>query len=441
MLPIADKQVYWSWKNILFFLLIFSIPFSWEYHVTSSLGTDLPDEPLMLLVAFCFLAAWVYRPGLVPNAVLLHPLLLILFFLLGWTIISLLFSTHFLISVKYLLAKLWYMAAFLLAGTIVFADRKNIRITGTLLLVSMFLAVLIVMIRHSMMGFQFATINKALFPFFRNHVNYSAMLVCMLPVTVAAFVLSSGKLRWLLALVMVIFLVALFFSYSRGAWLALPVGLLAAWLASKRKLFVAYLICIVLVAGSIFWLSSNDRYLRFAPEYRSTIFHEDFREHWIATYQLKDVSTAERFYRWVAGARMVKDKWLLGFGPNCFYEEYKPYAVPAFKTWVSKNPDHSTVHNYFLLTAIEQGIPGLILLLCLFGAMIWFAEKNYQRSNDNEFERVIALMTASVISMLLLLNFLSDLVETDKLGSLFFLCMALIARKTIQDPSSNNRVK
>lgn len=421
----TDTWSAWSLKNILFFLLIFTIPFSFEYHFSSSLGTDLPDEPLMALVAFIFLASWIYRPSILSRKIFLHPVILILFVVLGWTLVAILFSTHSWISVKFLLAKSWYIGAFVFAGTIVFADNRNIRTTAFLLLLSVFTVVIIVLVRHALYGFQFANINKALIPFFRNHVNYSAMLVCMLPISWAAYKLSSPKYKRILFVVIIIFLLALFFSFSRGAWLALPVGIAGAWLASKRKLFITYIITLLLTAGFIFWLSNQDRYLRFAPDYRTTIFHEDFSEHWIATYKLKDVSTAERFYRWVAGFRMVKDKWITGYGPNTFYEEYMPYAVPAFKTWVSQNEDHSTVHNYFLLTAIEQGIPGLILLLCLFGALIWYAEKNYQRS-DNEFDRVIALMITSILSMLLVLNFLSDLIETDKVGSIFFLCITLL---------------
>ncbi len=425
----VDTWSAWSLKNILFFLLIFTVPFSFEYHISSTLGTDLPDEPLMALVAFVFLASWIYRPSILSRKIFLHPVILILFLVLGWTLVAILFSTHSWISIKFLLAKSWYIGAFVFAGTIVFADKKNISTTVLLLLLSMFTVVIIVLVRHAFYGFQFANINKALTPFFRNHVNYSALLVCMLPVSWAAYKLSLGKYKKWLVLLIIIFLVALFFSYSRGAWLALPVGMAAAWLAKKRKLFIAYIIALLLTAGFVYWLSDQDRYLKFAPDYRTTIFHEDFREHWVATYKLKDVSTAERFYRWVAGVRMIKDKWITGYGPNTFYEEYKPYGVPAFKTWVSRNEDHSTVHNYFLLIAIEQGIPGLILLLCLFGAMIWYAERNFKRS-DNKFDRVIALMLASILSMLLVLNFLSDLIETDKVGSIFFLCIALLIAQT-----------
>lgn len=429
MKALTDNHAAWPWRNIIFFLLIFSLPFSFEYHFSASLGTDIPDEGLMVLASFIFIAHWIYQPSLVPGSFFRHPIFLILVIMLGWTLVSIIFSTHSWISIKFLLAKFWYLGAFVLAAYIVFSDPRNIKIAGLVLIISMFIIVLVVLIRHGFNGFQFANINKALQPFFRNHVNYSAMLVCLIPISIAAWKLLPSSYKVLMLVVIVIFFIALFFSYSRGAWLALPIGIAAAWLASKKKLFLAYIITLLMVASVLGWLINEDRYLRFAPEYRTTIFHEDFREHWVATYQLKDVSTAERFYRWVAGVRMVNDKCITGFGPNCFYEEYKPYAVPAFKTWVSRNDDHSTVHNYFLLTAIEQGIPGLLLLICLFGAMIWFAEKNYHNAANDD-ERVIALTAASIISILLLLNFLSDLIETDKAGSIFFLCIAVLVTCT-----------
>ncbi|MBK8953719.1 MAG: O-antigen ligase family protein [Chitinophagaceae bacterium] len=120
-----------------------------------------------------------------------------------------------------------------------------------------------------------------------------------------------------------------------------------------------------------FLAKQNDRYLQYAHDFKTTIFHKNFNEHLIATYRLKDVSTAERFYRWIAGVRMIKDNPVIGFGPGSFYPNYKEYTVPAFKTWVSNNKDHSTVHNYFLLLAVEQGLPGLFFFLLLTGAMLF----------------------------------------------------------------------
>jgi O-antigen ligase len=140
---------------------------------------------------------------------------------------------------------------------------------------------------------------------------------------------------------------------------------------------------------------------------------------------MKDLSTAERYYRWIAGVRMAEDSWQTGFGPNSFYNNYKGYTIPAFKTWVSKNEEHSTVHNYFLLLLIEQGAIALLLFLLLVGSLFWYAQKIYHRTKDKFWKGTTAAI-AAILTMLCTLNFLSDLVETDKVGSVFYICIATL---------------
>jgi O-antigen ligase len=427
-LPLAPLVLYSGWINFasLFFLLLVSLAFSTEFHFSDELGTDIPDEFLMLLVAFLFVAITIYDPSKFKKRWASHPITWLLTALILWTIVTVITSTHPLTSFKFLLAKSWYILAFCGGGLLVFTDQKNISRAAILMVGSISVAVLIVLLRHASSGFRFATINEAVVPFFRNHVNYSAMLVCSIPITCACAWLAKNKLyRNLFILAIALQLTALFFSYSRGAWLALLAGGLAVWLTRRKWLVGFYMLALLAVTLSLFYIKSNDRYLALAPQFRTTIFHKDFGEHLVATYKLKDVSTAERFYRWAAGIRMIKDKWLTGYGPNSFYEEYKPYGIPAFKTWVSNNEDHSTVHNYFLLTAIEQGIPGLLLLCLLLGTMLWSAQRIYSRSQD-PYQRVLGMTTAPMIIMFIVLNFLSDLIETDKVGSLFFLVLAVI---------------
>jgi O-antigen ligase len=423
----------WSWQNPypVFFLLLSALPFSFEYSFSPSLGTDLPDEPLMLLVSGLFLAYWICHPEIVNRKKLSHPLLLILFITVLWSACTAIFSTYPALSVKYLLAKTWYIGAFVLAPLIIFREKKQIKNAALMLAGGLVFVSAIALVRHYRFGFRFANINDALYPFFRNHVNYSAMLVCSVPLLLAFYTgtkKTTGK-NIVIALLVVV-LAAMFFSYSRGAWLAFVAGLASYWLIRNKLLVAAYITIVLVVTASLFWLRQNDNYLKYANDFKTTIFHENFSEHLIATYKLKDVSTAERFYRWVAGVRMIKDNAITGYGPNTFYNNYKAYTVPAFKTWVSDNDDHSTVHNYFLLTAIEQGLPGLIFLLVLFGAILYYAQKIYHRAK-NLFYKTAAMTCGVITVMIMVVNFLSDLVETDKIGSFFFMCIAALVTADI----------
>jgi O-antigen ligase len=424
-IPFGILLFYVGWQQwqTIFYLLIFSLPWSIEYSFDSSLATDLPDEPIMWLTTVLFFAYFLVRPFEITSKTK-HPLIILLVCNLLWIAVTVPFATDWVISFKFFLAKSWYLVAFVFSPLLFFVNKRMISTVAIIFVVSMLLVTIVAVSTHAFYGFRFANINDAVSPFFRNHVNYSAMLVCTIPILVCIYQLNK-QYRLFIFAVMIIAVIALVLSYARGAWLALVIGSVSYWLIQKRKLLVAFFIAIVLVVSSAFWLSRNDRYLDYAHDYQTTIFHKNFEEHLIATYELKDVSTAERFNRWIAGVRMIKDKWLTGYGPNTFYYNYKPYTIPAFKTWVSDNKERSTVHNYFLLVLIEQGIPGLVLFLFIVGAMIYYAEKIYHRTED-KFYKVTAMACGAMTMMIVVVNFLSDLIETDKVGSLFFLCLATL---------------
>lgn len=409
----------------LLYLLMLSIPWSAEFSFNSNLGTDLPDEPLMLLAALAILIYLSHRKN-IHRFKKLHPLIIIVTLQFIWTIITVITSTDVVLSVKYLLAKTWYLLAFVALPVFLFKDEKILKRTFALLLCSMMAVMMVALIRHGILGFAFGSVNDALYPFFRNHVNYSALLIFMVPLEIAAIQFaSSKKLRVFFYTLLLITCIATYFSYARGAWLGLAAGIVAYWLLRKKILVFSFLLFLTLAITTVFWLQSNDRFLKFSNDYKSTIYHKDFREHLIATYQLKDLSNAERLYRWIAGVRMMKDNWQTGFGPSTFYHQYKSYTLPAFKTYVSYNREQSTVHNYFLLMLIEQGVLGCLLFVLLFIALLWYCERIYFRTKE-KFWRVVISAVASVLVMQCVINFLSDMIETDKVGSVFYLCVAVI---------------
>ncbi|HEU4472501.1 MAG TPA: O-antigen ligase family protein [Flavisolibacter sp.] len=409
----------------LFYLLVFSIPWSIEFNFSQNLGTDFPDEPLMLLMSFSMLGYLIWNRRTI-RARHLHPLLFILFLQLVWTLCTLAASTEPLYSFKFILAKTWYLLAFVAAPLVLFRDEKVLKRSALLLLFSMSCVTLIGLLRHGQKGWSFDTINESLLPFFRNHVSYSALLVFMVPLLILVIKRVNG--RWARSLLYILFfvtLVALYFSYARGAWLALVFGLLSYWLIRKKLLVASFCLAIALSAAAVFWISENYRYMRLAPDFRTTIYHSDFREHLVATYELKDVSTAERVHRWVAGIRMAEDTWMAGTGPASFYWNYKPYTLPAFRTWVSRNEEQSTVHNYFLLLLIEQGLPALLLFVLLLATAFFYVQCISQRKGD-PFWTSAAVTAGVILVMECTVNFLSDLVETDKAGSVFYICLAVI---------------
>lgn len=427
--PSIIQQPIW-----LLYLLLATLPLSTEYHFTDTLGTDFPDELLMIALTGMFILQMAANPALLNKKQVNHSLFVLLLIHFLWMIVCTVYSENILLSVKYLLAKSWYIVSFVLVPLLYFKSKRRLIIAGFCLLLPMLLTALISIYRHAGFGFSFEKINTTLIPFFRNHVNYGAMLVCLLPVNIAWIYLSSKKIKQLAIVVLLILLAALFLSYSRGAWLAVPVALVLVWSVKNKIVQWVFVTGVVLITMVFAWLANGNKYLDYRPDYAKTIFHTDFQQHLAATYRGKDLSTAERFYRWTAVKDMVANHPVTGVGSNNFYDTYKPFAVSAFKTYVSDNKEHSTVHNYFFLLLTEQGIFGLLFFLALLLGMFWYAQKIYHNTKDR-FYKTIALTVAAMLAAITTVNFLSDLIETDKIGSLFFLCLGiLLVMDTNLDP-------
>jgi len=428
--------------HYLFYLLIASIPWSFEFNFSSTLGTDLPDEPLMLLGSLVVFIYFFHRSKELQIKSI-HPLSLIVLLQILWTVVTVTTSTDFILSIKYLLAKSWYLLAFFVLPLLLFRDINFLRKAMFLFLCSMLAVTTIILTRQAANGWSFAEVNQSVRPFFRNHVNYSSLLIFMVPLLLAVTRLTgSKKLKWILYFVLAGTFLAIYLSYARGAWLALLAGLIAYWLLHKRILFFSFLFFLVVIVVGLFWVKSGNRFITFSNDYKSTIYHSNFEEHIVATYKLKDLSNAERIYRWIAAVRMVGDSWKTGFGPSTFYYQYKSYTLPAFKTYVSNNSEKSTVHNYFLLMLVEQGIIGGLLFIGLITAMFYYVQKIYFRTEE-KFWKVVSACIASIMAMQCVINFLSDMIETDKVGSVFYLCLAVlviadsITREEKSNPSPN----
>jgi len=411
----------------LFWLLLLTLPLSTEWNINHSLGLDFPDEIFMLLLTGISIAKLVHIPRWFPRSLAIHPLFFILCLYFFWLMITVVCSVEPVLSVKFVLAKTWFIIPFVMLPQILLFSMDRIRKMALCLVIPMLLLVVQVLIRHSFYQLSFESIKKIMFPFFRNHVNYSSMLVSLLPVGWCFWKLTpreSKRKKWI-TIALIIGLAGLLFAYSRGAWMALLAGVGAVWLIRKKWMGFLILISISAILVSTAWLVTDKNFMRFVPDHDRTVYNTDFGKHMMATVALKDVSNAERFYRWVAGARMLADRPITGFGPNTFYLHYRPYTVNRFQTWVSDNPEHSTVHNYFILVALEQGIIGLLLFCLLYFGMLMAVQRIYHQL-QSRFYQTVTLATGSILIMIGVINCSSDMIETDKVGSLFWLCLGMI---------------
>jgi O-antigen ligase len=418
----------------LYYLFFFLLPFSIEVELPGGFATDLPSEPFMIFLTGLCILLIAKNIHTINKNIFLHPISLLLYLHLSWILVTMVFSTHQFISLKFFLAKIWYVVPFFIMPQILLRGESDYRKLFKFLGIGVFIAITYVLLRHAQEGFTFASSNTVVRPIFRNHVNYAVMLLLFLPF-LTYLTWSSRRYRFLKYGALIIMLVAIYLTYTRAAQISVVIAI--AVLIMLRLQLAKYAIGLALIAVILLvtHLSTDNSYLDYAPEFENAIAHKKFDNLIEATAKMQDVSTVERFYRWVAGAYMVSEKPLVGYGPSTFYSEYKPHTVTSYKTYVSDNPEKSGIHNYFLMTAVEQGIPGLIIFFVLIATVILYGERGMRQAKSKKARYLIAAATVAFIltNVVLLIN---DLLEADKVGPLFFLNMAIIVYWTSQTKES-----
>lgn len=413
----------------LYNLLILVIPITIEFYLPNGLGIDLPGEIILIVLTglspFLFLLKF-KRSGL---AYLNHPISIGILFHLGWILIAGVLGENPTIGIKFFLAKCWYVIPFFFISLFIFRSKQSFRNFFWVLLIPLSITIVYVLVKHAMLGFSFSEVNSAVSPIYRNHVNYGLLMVSFLPFIWAFyFWYEKGSLeRLFLIAVFSMFLLAIYFTYTRAAQLAVIIGVACYFIIRYRLLIYAILSSGIVVVLLGFFFVNGSKYLQFAPQYEKTITHENYDNLIEATVKLEDISTMERVNRWIAGGHMIGERPWTGFGPGNFYFNYKNYMVSSFVTYVSDNPDKSGIHNYYLMTLVEQGIFGLIFFLALLIAAILSGSSLYHRLADPELKVLVMAATISII-LIAITVLINDLIEALKIGGMFFISMAIIVR-------------
>jgi O-antigen ligase len=348
----------------LFFVMLACIPISIEIEF-GGLGTDLPDEPLMWLLMLTGVAWFARNIHLLDARVVRHPVTLALIGHLMWMIICAVASQDTGISLKFLAAKTWYVIVFYFLGIHFLQTQRDFKELLWYFGLSLLFTVTIVFTRHALIGFSFEEVAYVMGPFYRNHVSYACIMTVFLPfIWYGAKWYPSGSFTRFFLLSSVVFLViAINFAYTRAAYVALVAAVGIYWIIRRKWLRWVLAGTLALFTVIFTFVGSRDNWLEFAPDYERTVTHTRFDNLLEATTKLEDISTMERVYRWIAASYMIREKPLTGFGPGTFYSFYRNYTVTSFKTYVSGNPERSGIHNYYLMTTVEQGLPGLLFFL------------------------------------------------------------------------------
>ena len=411
-----------------YFILMAMLPCSIEYSFPNGLSTDLPTEPLMVGLTMVTLGLLLFRKTMLPKKFVSSPLVIILMVHLFWILICAINSDMPVFSFKIFLAKVWYILPFTILTGIVMRKASDIKTLFWCIFIPLTVLVIVTMLRHGLLyHFGFQEVNKCVTPYFRNHVNYAAMMSIFFPFILWAvsWYRKNTFTHKLLLFFVLLYVVAIYLSFTRTAMLAV-IGMVPFYFIIRFRIMRLAVGGLIMFMGiGISWLMYDNHYLQFAPTYNETIYHDDFSSHVSSTLAGKDASSMERVYRWVAAVKMSRERPWMGVGPGNFNNYYKSYTVLDFETYLSDNEERSTVHNYYLFMLSEQGWIGLIIFLVLTFAVFIYGEQIYFKMSSRENKRAVMILLLVMFSIIINL-LLSDMLESDKVGPFFFMVISLL---------------
>jgi O-antigen ligase len=408
----------------LIYLAVFVTPLSFQ--LSSILpGTDfnlaIPSEPLLVGILLFFPMKYLFE-GKFDKRILVHPVSVALLINLVWIAITSMTSTMPLVSFKFMVSRLWFIVAFYLIASQIFRNPDHIRTYAWMYAISLLIVILYAWYR--IMPFGFLNQQAAHFvvqPFYTDHTSYGAVLAMMIPVFIG-FVMTmkdqSLLKRVFTWIFLVIFLIAVVFSYTRAAWVSLA-GALGVFLVIRLRIKFIWLALVgILVLG---YLYSQRTQIMIALEQNREVSSEDLVEHVKSISNVAtDVSNMERLNRWSCAWRMFKEKPVFGWGPGTYMFQYAPFQLEREKTEISTNAATlGNAHSEYIGPLAESGFIGTLSFLGIVIASLFTGIQNWNRIQD----RKIRIMSLALILSLItyyLHGLLNNFLDTDKASVLFW---------------------
>lgn len=432
ILALAVMAIFYFPDKMLLFTAALA-PISVKTDFPGGFSLSLPSEPFLAIFLLLFWLRFILYNGY-NKRILHHPISIILLAQLAWILFTSLTGTMPIVGIKYFINRLWFVSSFylLIAGYM----RKPSYIYTFIVIyaVAMLYPIIHGWIRHAPHGFNQEFSSKALNPYFTDHGIYAAVLTLFIPFMALA-VFNRRTLNMSLwhqsicALMLIIFLIALRYSYTRAAWigLAASVGFYVLILLRTRFKHLVLMAIVAAIVGALSYQAviDNLKQNKTVSQTRKADVNKVISS--ISNIST-DASNTERINRWNSALRMWKERPLLGWGPGAYMFQYAGFQLSREMTIIStRGGDMGNAHSEFLGPLAEQGVPGLLLIVALVVVMIQTALRII--NDRTHFDaRARLLVTGAVLGLITywVHGLLNNYIEIEKAAIPMFALLAVI---------------
>jgi putative inorganic carbon (HCO3(-)) transporter len=419
LIPLALLGIYaiLFYTEFTFLSLFFLAPLSFNIEeFTESFGLFIPTEPilmtLMLLVLFLEI-----KFKIIPKFLWKSQFIWIILIYISWLFITSITSSNPLVSFKFLLAKLWFIVPVFSFGSVIFQNYKNIRRFLWLFISGMILVMIYTLIHHASYQFGEKESHWVMSPFFKDHTIYGALVAFTLPLIVGLY--FSKKNDALIQAVLIGFfsvnLIALYFSYTRAAWLSIIIALIVFFLIKIRIKFSILVSVTIFLGLTIFfsWTSIQQSLAKNKAEHTTEEFGKRLES---VSNVTTDASNLERLNRWQCAWDMFSERPIFGYGPGTYAFEYARFQRPENLTIISTNfGDGGNAHSEYLGPLAETGFIGFIIIIVLVFSIFYLGITTYYKIyNKNKEMRIIVLALILALVTYFFHGLLNNYLDTDK---------------------------
>lgn len=392
-----------------------------EFIPVSQFNMWLPSE-LMLVALTPIALLMLVSENSVNRWFTWHPVLLIIYFFVGWLTVSTVTSTIPLVSIKYLVLKILYFVVLFYLPFILFVN-NTIPFKKVIVLYSLGLltVILITLSKQWQNGlFDKFVAHGSCNPYFIDHTSYAATLALLIPVSIAFYLSTKlSKAKILFLLLSVVLLIALILSYTRAAWLSLIVAV-AIWVIWLLKIRFRYVVLMAAILfGSVYHY--EDDIIIWLNQHK-TASSADISKHISSIANIRtDESNVERLNRWTSAIRMFEEKPILGWGPGTYMFQYAPYQASYLKTRESSNLGlKGNAHSEYLGLLSESGLPGALAFILILTLLLYKGFHLALTLKPKSTERNITIGVLLGLITYLVHGFMNNFLDMDKVAVLFW---------------------
>jgi putative inorganic carbon (HCO3(-)) transporter len=410
--------------DLILLLVVFFTPLSINLSdLVTGLDADLhmPTEPLLAGIMLITLLKHFQGQG-IDRKIMTHPVSIAIYLNLIWILITTITSSMFVVSLKFLIARIWFLIGFYFLATQLFKSTGNMRKYIWLYTLSMAIVVGIIFYKLSNYGFfNQKAAHNAVRPFFVDHTSYGAILALLAPV-IAGFIFSDPKIKGFLRLVVIavfaFLLMATLFSYTRAAWVSL-IAALVIFILVKLKIKFAFLATVGFVV--LLFIFSYWQEIVIKLEQNRQDSSKELAEHVKSISNVTtDASNLERLNRWSCAWRMFKERPVFGWGPGTYMFQYAPFQISRERTPISTDfANLGNAHSEYIGPLAESGFLGTITFIAIVVSTLITGFRVY-RTQENRFIRTLSLTLLLGLISYYIHGMMNNFLDTDKASALFW---------------------